>query len=145
MLCSLSRRRPVLRAGGVLLVLFLAGCGDSRKTVYPVQGRVLDADGKPAAGAKVIFHPLDDKDPGAGHPVAIVDDTGSFALTTYNKGDGAPAGNYAVTIEWRPQRETPFSPTPEDKLKGRFATASKSPFKATIAKEPTTLEPFRLD
>ena len=139
------RRRPGIRAGGLVLVLLLAGCGESRRSVFPVRGQVLDADGKPAAGAKIIFHPLDDKDPDAARPVGIVDEAGAFSLTTYANGDGAPPGSYAVTVEWRPAKPTPFGPTPEDQLKGRFASTSKSPFKATIGKQPTTLEPFRLN
>jgi hypothetical protein len=138
------RRRPVFRAGGVALVLLLAGCGPARKSVFPVQGQVLDSDGKPAVGAKVIFHPLDDKDPNAARPLGLVDDAGTFSLTTYNRGDGAAPGSYAVTIEWRGQ-PTPINRNPEDKLKGRFANANKSPFKATVGNQPTTLEPFRLD
>ncbi len=141
-----SHRRSKFLTGGVALVIVLvAGCGESRKSVFPVEGQVLDSEGKPAAGAKVIFHPLDDKDPKAVCPVGTVNDAGKFLLTTYVKSDGAPAGNYAVTIEWRPPPPQPFAPAPEDKLQGRFASVGKSPFKATIGKEPTTLEPFRLN
>jgi hypothetical protein len=141
-------RRLALQAGGIALALALAGCGDSgipRKPVFPVKGQVLDADGKPAAGAKLIFHPPDMKDPAAVSPVAIVDEDGTFTLTTYNKGDGAPAGNYAVTIQWAPPGANPNAWNTPDRLKGRFALVSKSPFKATVANQPTTLEPFRLD
>jgi hypothetical protein len=141
-------RRLVLQAGGIALALVLTGCGDggiARKPVFPVKGQVLDADGKPAAGAKVIFHPPDVKDPAAVSPVAIVDEDGSFTLTTYNKGDGAPAGDYAVTIQWAPPGVNPNAWNAPDRLKGRFAQVTKSPFKATIASAPTTLEPFKLD
>jgi hypothetical protein len=143
---GLSLRRLGFRAGGLVAAfLLLSGCGESRKPVFPVQGQLFDADGKPAAGAKLIFHPQDDTDPNAARPVGVVDPSGAFSLTTYEKGDGAPAGNYAVTIEWRPARTAPFSPIPEDQLKGRFANATKSPYKATVGKQPTTLEPFRLN
>jgi hypothetical protein len=145
-MCTPSqRRRPAWRAGGLVFALVLAGCGDGRKPVFPVKGQVLDADGKPAAGAKVIFHPPDMKDPQAVSPVGIVEEDGTFGLTTYNKGDGAPAGNYAVTIQWPLPGANPFGRNPGDRLNGRFAFVSKSPFKATVAQESTTLEPFRLD
>jgi hypothetical protein len=137
-------RRPGFRAGVFVVLVVAAGCGPSRKTVYPVQGQLLDADGKPAIGARVIFHPVDNSDPNIVYPSGIVDDGGAFSLTTYNKGDGAPAGAYSVTIEWRPPRASPYVLPRGDRLQGRFATPAKSPFKATVGKEPTTLEPFRL-
>jgi hypothetical protein len=142
---ALPRRRPALAAGGLALAFLVAGCGDGRKPVYPVRGQVLDADGKPAAGAKVIFHPIGINDPGAARPVGVVDDSGEFTLTTYASGDGAPPGNYAVTVEWRPPRTTPFGAVPGDRLKGRYASAAKSPFQAMVGTEPTRLEPFRLN
>jgi hypothetical protein len=138
-------RRRLIAAGGLVLTLFIAACSDGRKPVFPVQGRILDADGNPAAGAKVIFHPLNDNEPDAARPIGIVDEAGAYSLTTYEKGDGAPPGDYAVTVEWRPAKPAPFGRTSEDKLKGRYAVASKSPFKATVNRQPTTLDAFRLD
>src|SRR5271166_401014 len=144
MVFRLAYRRRAFQAGAIL-VFVLTGCNDGRKPVYPVQGQVLDAEGKPAAGAKVIFHPTEDRDPNAPRPIGVVEADGAFSLTTYYNGDGAPPGAYAVTVEWRPAKTSPFSPTPEDQLKGRFANPGKTPFKATVEKQANTLEPIRLN
>src|SRR5262245_26228369 len=91
----------VRRVGaGVVAVgcLALAGCGADGPPLHPVTGKVL-VDGKPAEHATVTFHPA-----GGGadapKPRATVKADGSFALTTHTTGDGAPAGEYAVTVEW---------------------------------------------
>jgi len=34
-------------------------------------------------------------------PRAVVEADGSFSITTYTAKDGAPAGDYAVSITWR--------------------------------------------
>jgi hypothetical protein len=132
-------------AAGLALLLVLAGCGPSRKPVFAVKGQLLDAEGKPAIGAKVYFHRLGELDKNPVYPVGVVDEAGAFSLTTYNKGDGAPAGDYAVTVEWRPRVVSPAVVPRGDRLQGRFSDPSKSPFKATVGAQPTTLEPFRLN
>lgn len=56
-------------------------------------------DGRPATGADIVLHPttaLADKD--ADYPRGAVGDDGSFSISTYNQGDGAPAGTYRVAI-----------------------------------------------
>src|SRR6516225_10019194 len=68
--------------------------------VMPVHGRVFWR-GKPLANALVILHPQNTAELAGLRPLAHADQTGSFELTTYDEGDGAPAGDYAVTIEWR--------------------------------------------
>ena len=70
----------------------------SKMTVYAVTGIVL-LDGEPAEGATVVLHP-DDRSLSI-RPRGVVDADGSFQLTTYLPGDGAPVGEYKVTIEWR--------------------------------------------
>jgi hypothetical protein len=57
----------------------------------------------PAVGALVVFHPVDPaRAKTGGNPFGKVRDDGTFALTTYAEGDGAPEGEYGVTIDWRP-------------------------------------------
>ncbi len=90
---------------GVLLFAMTgltSGCGKSepeRLAVQPVTGQVT-FQGKPAAGAFVVFHSKTDKDKFP-PPTAEVDKQGNFKLGTYTRDDGAPVGEYAVTVVLR--------------------------------------------
>jgi hypothetical protein len=87
----------VLAAWAIFSLGFGQG-GPKRLAVYPLTGTLV-FEGKPAAGAAIVLHP---QDPSlSARPRAIVDPDGSFAVTTYAPSDGAPAGKYKVTIEWR--------------------------------------------
>jgi hypothetical protein len=70
----------------------------NRKPCHPVSGTV-HVDGVPAAFAMVVFHL---KDPATKKLTrtgdAIVEADGSFVLATYAAGDGAPVGEYVVTV-----------------------------------------------
>lgn len=96
--------RKSSRIVGLLLLaasVALPACSDSevRLPVYPVTGQVKLPSG-PATGALVVFHPKNG-DLNAPRPNGNVDAQGRFTLTTYEAGDGAPAGEYAVTVELR--------------------------------------------
>ena len=124
-----------------------AGCADvgpKRVAVYPVAGKVL-FNGQPAERAMVVFHPLGANDPRALRPLATVAADGTFRLTTYTTGDGAPEGEYAVTITWPggPPPKDPDDPPP-DRLKGRYANPAKSPWKVTVKPGPNEVEPFNV-
>jgi Calcineurin-like phosphoesterase len=70
----------------------------NRRPCHPVKGSV-HVDGVPAANATVIFYleePAPKKPTRAGD--AFVESDGSFVLSTYTAGDGAPAGKYIVTV-----------------------------------------------
>jgi hypothetical protein len=81
----------------LLLSLVVCGCSDEgdidRKPVYPVTGKVM-MHGVPLADAAVSFAPREGQPTAAGRTNAA----GEFTLTTYEFGDGAAAGNYAVLV-----------------------------------------------
>lgn len=118
------------------LLLSLTGCKAGRKPVYSVHGKVLDKNNKPAVGALVMFHPVPNDDPQANKPNATVGEDGSFALQTYEKEDGAPAGDYVITLEWRAQNVASFGPNKlgEDQLRGRYGDPKVSNIKFTVEK-----------
>lgn len=100
---SSSRKRfaPAALAWLGLALLSAIGCGKAepeRVAVHPVKGQVILA-GKPAAGAVVVFHP---KAPGAFPPPrAQADKDGNYSVTTFKTADGAPLGEYVITVELR--------------------------------------------
>lgn len=118
------------RSAAAALALLACSCG-GREPVYPVRGKVLDAGGRPAVGALVVFHPVA---AGAARAVARADADGNFALTTYAEGDGAPAGEYVVTIEWPAARKSPFEPEGPDRLQGRLRDSKTSKIRFRVEK-----------
>lgn len=140
-------RRPHATSGFAILFALVAivGCGKpsiSRKGVVPVQGTIL-VDGKAAAGAVVSFHPLGDPNPNALPSHACVADDGTYSLTTYVTADGAPEGEYVVTVYWAETSKTPRTEEeescdlPPDRLKKRFATKEASVLRAKVDGKPT--------
>jgi hypothetical protein len=99
MTCSLTLSLRRRFAGWLVPVVAIvcAGCSRSGPTLYPVRGKVL-FEGQPARGATLVLHPLGNSVPNAIKPRAFVDRDGGFEVFTYAAGDGAPAGEYAVTV-----------------------------------------------
>ncbi len=139
-----ARRHPAAFACFALAVL-CSSCGpNGRKPVYPVQGEVR-VDGRPPAHALIGFHPVGDDGPDAVHPVGVVDDRGRFTLTTYRAGDGAPPGEYRVTVAWflasgRPGDDGP----PLNYLPPRFGRAETTPLHAVVEKGRNDLPVFNV-
>jgi hypothetical protein len=138
--------RPWFLAWGFAAVaLFLSSCGDAgRRTVYPAYGRVL-FEGQPVPNAQVILHPLtsDDKD----HPVrptGRVGADGSVTLTTYTAGDGAPEGEYAVTVDLRRRPPDAEGDVTQSVLPARYLKPETSPLRVQIKKGTNELAPFEL-
>lgn len=73
-----------------------------RRPTYAVRGRVI-YKGAPVPGAHVVFH--SEVKGVRGLPDALTDADGNFILTTYTANDGAPAGEYVVTVVWRKRDE----------------------------------------
>jgi hypothetical protein len=76
--------------------------------------------GKPAAGARVQLNAVGDPKLAGLCPHAIVEADGTFRLTTYKTGDGAPAGSYALTMSW-PLPPPPGKEEGVDRFRGRYA------------------------
>ena len=142
---ALSRLAPV-----VLLVL-CCSCGPGRK-LYPVHGHVF-VDGQPAEGARVMLHPVEANlgGPDIIRPSAMVEADGSFRLGSYKPRDGAPAGEYLVTVDWLPPgftreqaREYEAKQVNPDKLGSRYSKAKTSGLHATVKEGPNELETFQL-
>jgi hypothetical protein len=129
----------------VLCVTLTTGCGGAEDPPQPVAGQVL-VNCKPAARATVTFHPLDDSRPAKVRPTAQVDEKGEFRLTTFKEGDGAPEGEYQVTVVWYlATRKNPADdPVPVNYLPPRYSRPETSQLRVRVNKGSNTLEPFRL-
>jgi len=135
--------RSLFGAALAAFVVVLAGCGKRGwLETYPVKGTVL-VDGKPAKDAMLSFHPKETVEGKPHLPAGRTNENGEFNLSTFVTDDGAPAGEYDVTIVW-PVRHNPISTLWEgDKLGGQYAKG-KSTLRVTIEKKPQQLPPFEL-
>jgi hypothetical protein len=121
------------------------GCGRKQGGMNPTTGQVF-VGGRPAANATVIFYPQGVKDVKA-YPAATVAPDGSFRVTTHKDGDGAPEGDYIVTIVW-PEDKRPDAEKEDDRpdrLGGRFADPATSPLRASVKKGKNDLARFDLN
>src|SRR5262245_14244045 len=94
------------RWGILVCAVALAAAGCSGSTMPPrhtVKGRVVMNE-SPVAEATVVFYPLAEQAQSFPKPLAQTDAKGEFALTTLTQADGAPAGEYAITVELREPR-----------------------------------------
>jgi hypothetical protein len=92
----------LVRLALVVGTLGIIGCSDSPST-YAVAGKIEFDDGTPFGAGFVIFNP--DHGPA---PRATVGEDGTFALSTFEPGDGAPTGKYRIAIA--PDRPADFDP-----------------------------------
>jgi prepilin-type processing-associated H-X9-DG protein len=114
----------------------------------PVRGSIL-VDGKPAVGAIACFHPRNDPSPRAQRSYGRVGRNGAYSLTTFAKDDGAPQGEYVVTVYWadgggEPHGGEETSSLRPDLLHGRFAARESSPLRATIGDKAVEFAPLDL-
>ena len=131
------------RAGLLLSLLLLVGCGKAKETgpvCYPTKGKVLFG-GKPAAKVDVYFHPATPTNPQAPHPHAKTDANGEYQMTTRLLADGAPEGEYIATFFW-PSAEDVEEPT--DRLQGRYSRPEKSKNRVAVKPGVNEIPPFDL-
>ncbi len=102
--------------GLFLFSLVFTGCGGAsedqwtkeRPKTIPVAG-IVTLNGTPVEGATVNFISMD----GKSSPFGVTDSAGKFRLTTFNPNDGAPLGNYTVTITKKTVETKPHPKEPE--------------------------------
>lgn len=142
-----------IRLAGALLasVAFAAGCGgETRVDVYPTSGQVLHR-GQPLANALVVLHDARPVAEQQGRPIprATTDKEGKFQISSYGGADGAPVGEYKVTVFTQggelEEGEDPEGAKQEpDLLRGRYSNPDTSGLTATIKPGENVLPPFEL-
>ena len=93
--------------------------------------------------ARVSFHPSSGSIKAA--PYAEADPDGAFRPSTGLTGDGAPAGDYTVTIVW-PEITVDHGEeiAGPDRLGGRYNSPRSSNLKVTVREGENSLPPFEL-
>jgi len=142
--CSISSQCSV----AVLLsslVFVASGCGQSetwKAKTHPAFG-VMKVDGKAAEGAIIMLwstgNPVDRRD---SHPWAMVSPDGTYQLTTYTSGDGAPEGEYKVMFYW-PTTSESLEIAP-DRLKGKYSSLESPYLKVAIVSGKNELPPIEV-
>lgn len=123
------------------MLVVTIGCGESRLEVNPVSGKVT-YNGQVPVGAKVILHAMKPSEEGSVAPIGTVGSDGSFEISAYKKGDGAPPGEYVATIQWYKFIPEDGGPGP-DVMPKEYSNPKTSPIKVTVGADgPTQLEPI---
>jgi len=102
--------------------------------VYPVEG-TLFVEGKPAAGAQVVFHPVDGYGAAPCLATAIVAPDGRFSLRTVDNRHGSTPGKFAVTVAWYKPIPQGEEMTPEEAgslVPPRFHKVHTTPLRISI-------------
>lgn len=122
-----------LRLYGPCCLALLIGCSGSAPPRYPVLGEV-HANDVPLADALVVFHPQFATPPGQPKPLAITDAQGKFQLTTLQANDGAPPGDYCITVELQQERLSGEELTRDgpNLLPAKYARPETTPFRFTV-------------
>ena len=138
---SASAGRALLAIALLPATVLLVGCGEKWGQVYPVSG-IVKFDNQTPVGANIVLHPVNPAGPDVVAPTAQVKSDGSFVVSTYQAGDGAPAGEYVVTVTWfKVDAEGMAGPNVIPK---EYACRDSSPIKVTVNAGPTPLEPIHI-
>jgi len=138
--------RATLITYALLSASAFSGCGPGNAwdKAYPAKG-VVTHKGKPVKDAEIRFFPIDDKFPESVRPWAKSNENGEFVLSTYNRDDGAPTGEYKVTVvhhEIVISKET--MTTKPNNLPKKYATKETTDLTVQVGQGETTLPPLEL-
>jgi hypothetical protein len=120
-----------------LLLSVAVGCGQ-KYSLLPVGGHVVLANGKPLVAAQVTFECAQPSLSATG----VTDEQGNFRLGTLQDGDGAPAGEYRVTVVEAENADIDH-PQPRQ-VHEKYRTPDASGLKFTVDKQHTSFE-IKLD
>ena len=71
---------------------------------------------------------------------ALTGDDGRFEISTYEQGDGVPAGDYALTFFWGKMNVMTGSYDAPDRLGGRYQDVTKSVIEFTVSESEAAVE-----
>jgi hypothetical protein len=120
-----------------LVVATLASCSEEepfRKETVAVTGQVLVDGQPPASPVQIQCHSLQGLD--SEHPTfsqTVTGENGSFAISTYESGDGVPPGEYVLTFAWQEFNVISMSYGGPDKFGNQYSDSKTSEFKLSVA------------
>jgi len=124
------------------LAFVLTGCGsrEPRVPVVAVSGKI-SFQGQAPAGAQVVLHPVAKSAESNVAPSGTVKEDGTFQISAYDQGDGAPPGEYVATVEWFRIISTGEGSGGRgpNVLPPQYASPQYSPLRVTVKSEPTDL------
>lgn len=134
----------------LVAVVAVSGCGSDidpnkginvRQTVR-VTGKVLVDGVPPDMAVAVTARKVDGAPPDQPQSSGGTGKDGVFELTTYNRGDGLPPGEYKLTFVWMDLRlgggalQTPNT----DKLGGQYSDPKTTPFTVKVAESSEVVD-----
>jgi len=140
---KITGRKFAVALLAIFTAMIASSCGKAtheiknKLPVFPVKGKLV-LDGQPMPGAEIFFHPVHEfpKESSQLKPHARADAEGAFQISTYVGQDGAPAGEYYVTVSWKgPLQEGMNSEQRDDlpeKISERFQNPHWSRLKAVV-------------
>lgn len=118
----------------LLLIAFALGCQSEQGIpLVPVEGSVTFS-GMPIPGALVVLHPKPESDPRIQPARGSADENGKFKITTFQSGDGAAIGQYAITVVSTPlvEKEGDFKAGP-NVLPTKYSSPTTTDLTAEVA------------
>jgi hypothetical protein len=132
---------------GLAASALLAGCsrsGPPRVPTHVAKGSI-SYQGQPIAGAFLVLHPKEGVRPDVPTARAQVSPDGTFAVSTYDQADGAPAGEYVVTVEWKkPVKVNGDYVLSQNLLPAKYSSRATSDLVVSIAAGKNDLPPLAL-
>jgi len=127
-----------------LAFFMVTGCGQSGPKLHPVRGTVL-VNKKPAAEALVFMHRKGRNSLEEQVPFGKADKDGSFKVMNGNSGEGAPEGEYTLTVYWpdmsKPEDGNGGRP---DALNGAYDKVAQSKLTFTVKSGQNTIPTLEL-
>ena len=147
--------------GIVAIALVCVSCtkAPDRPKVTKVSGQVF-VENKPAKGALITLVPMQAPEEVAkswkfGYPRATVGADGKFQVSTYELGDGAPPGEYRLTIIWPVMEmvegpdgelvegEKPVFP-PQNRINTKYSEPGQTPLNIKVEEKPLEIPKYEL-
>jgi hypothetical protein len=122
-------------------LLLCLGCSSDEKrvTVHPVTGKI-SVGGEAPVGAQIVLHSVSPSIDAKLAPTAKVQKDGTFKVSSYQSGDGAPEGEYVATISW--YKITEGGVRGDDVVPKKYSSAETSPIKISVKSGSNEVPPI---